>query len=59
MAPAPDMEGGGAGTREPPATRDRVPAKNRWITASWLFFIEPTGPARCRVISRYPLRYLR
>lgn len=25
----------------------------RWITASWLFHVEPTGSARCRVISRY------
>ena len=23
------------------------------MTASWLFFIEPIGPARCRIISRY------
>jgi hypothetical protein len=23
------------------------------MRASWLFFIEPSGPARCRVISRY------
>src|SRR5215472_7107622 len=53
MAPVPDVQGGSAGTGEPLATRDRAPAKNRWMTASWLFFIERTGPARCRVISRY------
>jgi hypothetical protein len=53
MDPVPDMRGGGAGIGEPPATRDQAPAKDRWMTASWLFFIEPTGPARCRVISRY------
>jgi hypothetical protein len=23
------------------------------MTASWLFLVEPDGPARCRVISRY------
>ena len=26
---------------------------HRWIAASWLFLVEPLGPARCRVISRY------
>jgi hypothetical protein len=24
-----------------------------WVEVSWLFFIEPLGPTRCRVISRY------
>ena len=24
-----------------------------WAAASWLFFVEPLGPARCRVVSRY------
>jgi hypothetical protein len=23
------------------------------MTASWLFLVDPTGPGRCRVISRY------
>jgi hypothetical protein len=27
--------------------------KDRWMTASWLFLVEPTGPGRCRVVSRY------
>jgi len=53
MTPVPGTPGGAAGTGEPSATGDRARAKNRWMTASWLFFIEPTGPARCRVISRY------
>lgn len=25
----------------------------RWIAASWLFFVEPLGARRCRLISRY------
>ena len=29
------------------------PKKDRWMSASWLFCVEPVGPARCRVISRY------
>jgi hypothetical protein len=24
-----------------------------WVSASWLFLVEPTGPRRCRLISRY------
>jgi len=28
-------------------------SRDRWMTASWLFLVEPAGPARCRVISRY------
>ncbi len=24
-----------------------------WAEASWLFFLEPLGPARCRLVSRY------
>jgi hypothetical protein len=24
-----------------------------WIAVSWLFLVEPLGPARCRVVSRY------
>jgi hypothetical protein len=27
--------------------------KDRWMTASWLFLVEPAGPGRSRVISRY------
>jgi hypothetical protein len=25
----------------------------RWMTARWLFLVEPLGPGRCRVFSRY------
>lgn len=53
MPPLPGMDGGRAGKGESPPTRGQPSGKNRWMTASWLFFIEPTGPARCRVISRY------
>jgi hypothetical protein len=28
-------------------------SRDRWMAASWLFLVEPAGPARCRVISRY------
>lgn len=28
-----------------------------WVAASWLFFVEPLGPTRCRVISRYRAAY--
>jgi hypothetical protein len=24
-----------------------------WVDVSWLFLVEPLGPARCRLISRY------
>lgn len=53
MAPVPDLQSGGAATGEPPPARDQPSGKHRWMTASWLFFIEAAGPARCRVISRY------
>jgi hypothetical protein len=26
---------------------------DRWTDASWLFLVDPTGPDRCRVTSRY------
>jgi hypothetical protein len=49
MAPAHTLSD--ARQREHPG----VPAssRDRWMTASWLFLIEPSGPARCQVISRY------
>ena len=28
-------------------------ADKSWVEGSWLFFLEPLGPARCRFISRY------
>jgi hypothetical protein len=28
-------------------------AGKAWAEGSWLFFLEPLGPARCRFISRY------
>ena len=27
--------------------------RGRWAAATWLFLVEPLGPWRCRVISRY------
>jgi hypothetical protein len=33
---------------------DPVPQPNgRWMAASWLFYVEPLGARKCRVISRY------
>lgn len=29
------------------------PANGKWVTASWLFQVEPITPERCRFISRY------
>jgi len=51
MAPVPAL----SGTRQPEAPPSGGPtrARDRWMTASWLFLVEPAGPARCRVISRY------
>jgi hypothetical protein len=51
MAPVPAL----SGTRQPEAPHPGGPARarDRWMTASWLFLVEPTGPGRCRVISRY------
>lgn len=39
MPPAPAARAAGDGTR--------------WMAATWLFHVEPIGPRRCRVISRY------
>jgi hypothetical protein len=36
----------------PPDDRARA-AGGRWAAASWLFLVEPLGPSRSRVISRY------
>ncbi len=38
---------------EPPHAHAPARKETRWMTASWLFLVEPAGPARCRVISRY------
>lgn len=37
------------GAPEPAAKADGKP----WVDATWLFFLEPLGPSRCRFISRY------
>jgi hypothetical protein len=50
IPPVPGLRDEGAGSGEP--ARPVEPA-GRWMTASWLFLVEPAGPARCRVISRY------
>ncbi|MCU0673649.1 MAG: hypothetical protein MUE69_12735 [Myxococcota bacterium] len=31
-------------------------AGRAWVETSWLFFLEPLGPSRCRFISRYRTR---
>ena len=51
MAPVPAL----SGTRQPeaPPAGGAGRARDRWMTASWLFLVEPAGPGRCRVISRY------
>ena len=38
---------------EPPHPHAPTREEDRWMAASWLFLVEPAGPARCRVISRY------
>ena len=50
MAPVPAL----SDTRQakPPCPAGSA-IRDRWMTASWLFLVEPDGPARCRVISRY------
>lgn len=54
MAPTRSMSAAGRQGEPPPAhAHARTRARDRWTTASWLFFVEPAGPARCRVISRY------
>lgn len=50
MPPVPGMRDAGAGSGEPASP---VEPNGRWMTASWLFLVEPTSPGRCRVISRY------
>lgn len=32
-------------------------AGKSWVTASWLFLIEPLGPERCRLVSSYRAAY--
>ncbi|TVZ06584.1 hypothetical protein EAS64_04115 [Trebonia kvetii] len=51
MAPVPAL----SNARQPEAPPSGGPARasDRWMTASWLFLVEPAGPGRCRVISRY------
>jgi hypothetical protein len=46
------------GVREPRQAGSSHPggparSRDRWMTVSWLFLVEPSGPACCRVISRY------
>jgi hypothetical protein len=36
-----------------PQSAGSARSRDRWMAASWLFLVEPDGPARCRVISRY------
>jgi hypothetical protein len=50
MPPVPGRSHAAAGSGEPPRP---VEPNGRWMTASWLFLVEPAGPGRCRVISRY------
>jgi hypothetical protein len=50
MPPAPGMRGAEAVSGAPGRP---IEPNGRWMTASWLFLVEPTGPDRCRVISRY------
>lgn len=38
---------------ESPSPAGPTRKKAHWMTASWLFLVEPAGPGRCRVISRY------
>jgi hypothetical protein len=42
-----------AGQGKSPQSAGSARSKDRWMTASWLFLVEPHGPAWCRVISRY------
>jgi hypothetical protein len=51
MAPARVLSAARQG--EPPQPEPAGRKKDRWMTASWLFLVEPAGPGRCRVISRY------
>ena len=44
----PHLRGARAGPDE------AAPAAGRpWVAASWLFLVEPLGPGRCRLVSRY------
>lgn len=36
-----------------PADADARAMGKPWAEASWLFLVEPLGPSRCRVVSRY------
>lgn len=51
MAPVPSLSDAWQG--EPPHPGGPARARGRWMRASWLFLVEPAGPARCGVISRY------
>lgn len=51
MAPVPVP--GDALQEKPPHSGGPARTRDRWMAASWLFLVEPAGPARCRVISRY------
>jgi hypothetical protein len=50
MAPVRDLSTARQGPRRPGGP---APGRDRWMTASWLFLVEPAGHGRCRVISRY------
>jgi hypothetical protein len=39
-----------------PADENARAAGKPWIEATWLFFVEPLEPNRCRFISRYRVR---
>lgn len=58
MPPVPvvEVEGGqhwlAFGAADPAAKA----AGRAWVETSWLFFLEPLGPSRCRFISRYRTR---
>jgi hypothetical protein len=51
MPPVPTLSDARPGESPQPSGPAR--GRDRWMTASWLFLVEPDGPARCRVISRY------
>jgi hypothetical protein len=52
MAPVRGMSADGR-PGEPPHPHAPAREEDRWMAASWLFLVEPAGPACCRVISRY------
>jgi hypothetical protein len=51
MPPAPTLSAAPLGESPPPGAT--APGNGRWMTASWLFLVDPAGPGCCRVISRY------